>query len=78
MGADKLDNVIRAIPVRDAHGDELTLYEYRQAGPHRVVMGLGLGGGSTRLALDTGEEVRRIDDDHFELVATGERLTRIR
>ena len=78
MGADKLDNVIRAIPIRDAHGDALTLYEYRLAGPHRVVMGLGLGGGATRLALDTGEEVRQIDDDHFELVATGERLTRIR
>lgn len=80
MGADKLDNVIRAIPVRDAHGDALTLYEYRQAAPNRVMMslGLGMGGGSTRLALDTGEEVRQIDDDHFELVATGERLTRIR
>ena len=73
-----MDNVIRAIPVRDAHGDALTLYEYRLSGPHRVVMGLDLGGSSTRLALDTGEDVRRIDDDHFEIVATGERLTRIR
>jgi hypothetical protein len=32
---------------------------------------------ATRLALDTGEEAIRIDDDNFILVASGERLTRI-
>jgi hypothetical protein len=71
-----LDNVIRAIPVRDAHGDTLTLFEHRQVVPFLSV--IGLAGGTKRLALDTGEEVRRIDDDNFELVATGERLIRIR
>lgn len=28
----------------------------------------------TRLALDTGEEAERVDDDTFVLVATGEKL----
>jgi len=71
-----LDNVIKAIPVRDAHGDMLTIFEYRQIVSLLTVM--GLGGGAKRLALDTGEEVRRIDDDSFAIVATGERLTRIK
>lgn len=73
-----MDNVIRAIPVRDAHGDALTLYEYRQAVPHWTMIGLNRTGGTTRLALDTGEEVKRVDDDHFVIVAAGERLTRIK
>jgi hypothetical protein len=72
-----LDNVIGAIPVRDSHGDELTLYEYQQFVPYLTVMGLNRAGGMKRLALDTGEEVKRIDDDNFVIVATGERLTRI-
>ena len=72
-----MDDVIRAIPVRDANGDELTLYEYRQFVPHLTMMGLNRAGGMKRLALDTGEEVKRIDDDSFVIVATGERLTRI-
>jgi hypothetical protein len=73
-----LDNVLRAIPVRDAHGDELTLYEYEPPKSYLTMMGLNRAGGTTRLALDTGEEVRRVDDDDFVIVATGERLTRIR
>ena len=32
---------------------------------------------ATRLALDTGEEAERVDEDTFVMVATGERLTRI-
>jgi hypothetical protein len=70
-----LDNVIRAIRVRDANGDELTLYEYEQAQPALVMMGLNRSP-ATRLALDTGEEAMRVDDDHFVLVASGERLIR--
>ena len=62
--------------MRDANGDALTLYEYRQVVPFFAV--IGLGGRGKRLALDTGEEVRRIDDNVFELVATGERLVRIK
>jgi len=71
-----LDNIIKAIPVRGAHDDALTLYEHRQVVPYLTA--LGLPGGAKRLALDTGEEVRRIDNDSFEIVATGERLTRIK
>jgi len=71
-----LDDVIRAIRVRDANGDELTLYEYRQVGSY-LTMALNRGA-PTRLELDSGEETARIDDDTFVIVATGERLTRIR
>jgi hypothetical protein len=70
-----LDNVIRAIRVRDANGDELTLYEYEQAQPALAIMSLNRGQ-ATRLALDTGEEARRVDDGNFVLVASGERLIR--
>jgi hypothetical protein len=72
-----LSKVIKAIPVRDAHGDVLTLYEYRRIMSFLAVM-KSLGRGARRLALDTGEEVRRVDKDVYELVATGERLTRIK
>ena len=75
-GARRLDNVIRAIRVLDANGDELTLYEYELQAPNLAMMAL-MRSPATRLALDTGEEARRIDDDNFELVASGERLTRI-
>jgi hypothetical protein len=40
------------------------------------MMGLSRAAG-TRLALDTGEEVAQVDEDHFVVVATGERLTRV-
>jgi hypothetical protein len=71
-----LDDVIRAIRVRDANGDELTLYEYQQSASYLVMMGLNRVP-ATRLALDTGEEAERVDDDTFTILATGEKLTRI-
>ncbi len=71
-----MDNVIRAIRVKDANGDELALYEYQQPASYLVMMGLNRAP-ATRLALDTGEEAERIDDDTFVLIATGEQLTRI-
>jgi len=71
-----LDNVIRAIRVRDANGDELTLYEYGRSTSSLVRMALNRVN-PTRLALDTGEEAERVDDDTFVLVASGERLIRI-
>ena len=76
-GREQLDNVIRAIPVRDSHGDALTLYEFQVSGASPVTMALGGGGATTRLALDTGEAVRRVDEDTFVIAATGERLVRI-
>jgi hypothetical protein len=71
-----LDNVIRAIRVRDANGDELILYEYELRQQSNLIT-MGLGARATRLTLDTGEEAKRVDDKHFVLVASGERLTRI-
>lgn len=71
-----MDDVIRAFRVKDANGDELTLYEYGQAPLHRKLLGLNRNV-ATRLALDTGEEVTWIDDDTFAIIATGERLMRI-
>jgi hypothetical protein len=70
-----LDDVVRAIRVKDANGDELTLYEYRPAGSY-LTMALNRGA-PKRMALDTGEEAARIDDDTFVIVASGERLARI-
>lgn len=67
---------MRAIRVRDANGDELTLYEYRETSSYHKVLGLGRGGG-TRLALDTGEAAEQIDDDNYVIVATGEKLARV-
>ena len=71
-----MDNVIRAIRVMDANGDELTLYEYEQPASYLARLGLNRVPG-TRLALDTGEEAERVDEDTFVIVATGEKLTRI-
>ena len=71
-----MDDVIRAIRVRDANGDELTLFEYRPARSHRKLLGLNRNG-ATRLALDTGEAAERVDDDTFVIAASGERLMRI-
>ena len=71
-----MDDVIRAIRVLDANGDELTLYEYRATPSHRKILGLSRNG-TTRLALDTGEAAERVNDDTFVIVASGERLTRI-
>jgi hypothetical protein len=71
-----LDNVLRAIRVQDANGDELTLYEYEQSTSYLVTMALGRNP-ATRLALDTGEEAKRVDDHTFVLVESGERLTRV-
>jgi hypothetical protein len=64
------------IRVRDANGDELTLYEYERDRSNLVMMAFG-GVPATRLVLDTGEEATRIDDDNFVLVESGERLVRI-
>ena len=72
-----MDDVIRAIRVVDANGDELSLYEYREAASYRKMLGLKRNE-ATRLALDTGEGVEQVDDDTFVIVATGEKLVRIR
>jgi hypothetical protein len=72
-----MENIISAMRVRDANGDELTLYEYQQFVPHLTMLGVRRGAGNKHLVLDTGEPVTRIADDAFLIVATGERLTKI-
>jgi hypothetical protein len=53
--------------VRDANGDELTVFEFYDRRFIRKVR---------RLKLCTGEAVERLDDDTFAL-PSGERLTRV-
>lgn len=72
-----MEEVIDAIPVRDAKGDELTVYEYRNFVPYLTSLGLLRGAGQKRLMLDTGEAVTRVNNDTFVISATGERLSRI-
>jgi hypothetical protein len=56
---------VTAIPVRDANGVELTVYQFEDRRfLHKV----------RRLKLDTGEMVER-SGDGFVIVSTGERLT---
>jgi hypothetical protein len=73
-----MEEVIETIPVTDAKGDELIVYEYQKFVPHLTALGLLRGGGQKRLMLDTGEAVARVDPDTFVIAATGERLSRIR
>jgi hypothetical protein len=73
-----MEDVIQAIVVRDANGDELTLYEYRSFVPHLTALGIRREPGGNRLALDSGEPVKRLDDNTFAIIATGERLAKIR
>lgn len=58
---------VRSIPVRDANGDELTVYEFRD---RRFL------GGARRLKLCTGELVER-RDGQLVIADTGESLAQI-
>jgi hypothetical protein len=59
---------LRSIPVKDANGDELTVYEFHE---RRFLRKL------RRMELCTGEPVEAVDDQVFVLVSTGEKLTRV-
>jgi hypothetical protein len=61
----------KTIPVLDANGDELTLYEIRERGS---LFGLVP---RKRLELCTGERVTSYGADYV-VESTGERLTRVR
>jgi hypothetical protein len=61
----------KTIPVRDEHGDQLTIYEIRErARPFGLFA-------EKRLTLCTGEAVRSLGRHGFIIDATGERLTRV-
>ena len=59
---------VNSIPVVDAKGDELTVYEFHDRRFIRKVR---------RLKLCTGEMVDYADGNSFIVTATGERLTRL-
>jgi hypothetical protein len=59
---------LRSIPVKDANGDELTVYEFHERRFLRKVR---------RMRLCTGEPVEAAGEDVFVLVSTGEKLTRV-
>ena len=54
--------------VEDASGARIYVHEYRG---RRTLLRI------SRYMLDTGEHVRRVDANSFEVVATGERLLRV-
>jgi len=71
-----LEKLIRTIPVRDANGTRLTLFEFQQRIPRRGIFGLRFTAKRRRMQLDTGEAADYIDESTFKL-ATGETLRRI-
>jgi hypothetical protein len=71
-----LEKLIRTIPVRDANGTRLTLFEFQQRLPRRGIFGLRFKVTQRRMQLDTGEAVDHVDENTFKL-ATGETLRRV-
>lgn len=72
-----MGTLVRAIPVGDANGDELILYEYRERVPWLTIFGLRFMRTVRRMTLCTGEPVDYVDEDNFLLVSSGEKLRRI-
>ena len=66
-----MGNQFHTISVIDRNGDELLVYEIVE---RSRLFGLRA---KRRLALCTGEAVKRIDDATFVVIGTGERLTRV-
>ncbi|MEO8547814.1 MAG: hypothetical protein ABI422_05540 [Sphingomicrobium sp.] len=63
-----MKKLIRAIPVRDERGDELTLVEFQRSFLRAF--------SRSRMVLDSGEAVNQVDDETFIVVLTGEKLSR--
>jgi hypothetical protein len=66
-GSGPVDSYTGRILVEDASGARFYVHEYR---------GRRMLARTKRYMLDTGEAVRPLDDDTFEIATTGERLTR--
>ncbi len=54
--------------VEDASGARFQIHEYR---------GRRLFAQVRQFVLDTGEPVKRVDSDHYEVATTGQRLVRV-
>ena len=61
-----MESYFGRVLVEDASGARLYVHEYRG---RRMVLPV------KRYMLDTGEQVRRVDNGSFEIIKTGERLT---
>jgi hypothetical protein len=61
-------NYAGRLTVEDASGARFQIHEYRGRHLFRQVR---------RFVLQTGESVRRVDFDHYEIARTGKRLVRI-
>ena len=73
-----MEELIRTIPVRDANGTRLTLFEFQKSTRRRGVLGwLRLASRQRRMQLDTGEAVDYVNENTFKL-ANGELLRRIK
>ncbi len=77
QGKAGLETLIRTIPVRDANGTRLTLFEFQQVDRRRIIFGLHFTSKRRRMQLDTGEAVDYVNESTFKL-ATGEVLRRIK
>ena len=72
-----MEKLVRTIPVRDANGTRLTLFEFQTSTRRRGVLGLlRLAARQRRMQLDTGEAVEYVDENSFKL-PNGELLRRI-
>jgi len=72
-----LEKLIRTIPVCDANGTRLTLFEFQASARRRGVLGwLRIASKQRRMQLDTGEAVDYVDENTFRL-ENGELLRRI-
>jgi hypothetical protein len=72
-----MERLMRQIAVRNERDVELWLYEFTDFREFRTTRGARHVPGRKRYALNTGEAVSYIDEDHFELLSTGEILSRI-
>jgi hypothetical protein len=71
-----MERLMRQIAVRNERNVELWLYEFSDFREFRTTKGARQVPGRKRYALNTGETVNYIDEDHFELLSTGEILSR--
>ena len=69
--------LIRSIPVQDANGDALTLFEYLELRHSLRVIGTRYTRMARKFSLCTGELAEPLDEDTFVLAGKSEKLTRI-
>ena len=62
--------MVRSIRVRDARGDELILFEFKRSYLRALAR--------RRMMLDSGEVVKQVDEDTYQIVSTGEKLFRVK